>query len=399
MMRLLQTLKNYYHQVQALIALYRFNHPANSMTTIGVTGTDGKTTTASMIYHILEKTGHKVSLISTVAAYIDGKKLDTGFHVSTPESSQLQSYIAKAKQAGSTHLVLEVTSHALDQNRVWGIPFAIGVLTNISYEHLDYHKTMKNYMSAKLKLLQLAKTAIINHDDSSYDFMVKKLKHKKVMSYGLKGSTDITPSNHPFTSSLVGSYNMSNMLAALAVAEVLGLNAKDAAKAISSFTLPEGRYEVVYDKDFKVIIDFAHTPNAIESVLGAIREDGVKGRLIHVFGSAGERDRGKRPMMGKISQKLADWSIITSEDVRHESPEVIATEILSGMSEKKDTVDSIIDRQDGITRAITMAEKDDVVIITGKGHEKSMNLGKGEEAWSDQAAVKRALEYKKERDS
>jgi UDP-N-acetylmuramoyl-L-alanyl-D-glutamate--2,6-diaminopimelate ligase len=393
-----QSLKNYYHVIQAMIAVFRYGNPANGMIVIGVTGTDGKTTTASMIYHILNETGHKTALISTVAAYFDGKKLDTGFHVSTPHSSHLQSYISKAKEAGTTHLVLEVTSHALDQNRVWGIPFAIGVLTNVSYEHLDYHKTMKSYMSAKLKLLQLARIAIINRDDSSYDFMAKKLRHKNVITYGLTGSADINPKNHPFKSDLVGSYNVSNALAALAVCEALGLDEKDAAKAVATFVLPEGRYEVVFDNNFKIIIDFAHTPHALESVLRAAKEAGVKGRLIHVFGSAGERDKGKRPMMGNVSQKLADWSIITSEDVRHESPELIASEILSGMTDKKDAVDSIIDRQDAITRAVMMAQKGDVVVITGKGHEKSMNFGHGEEPWSDQEAVKKALIYKKERE-
>lgn len=393
-----QLLKNYYHLIQAMIAVIRYGHPATGMAVIGVTGTDGKTTTASMIYHILKETGYKVSLISTVAAYIDGKKLDTGFHVTTPDSFHLQSYIAKARDAGSKYLVLEVTSHALDQNRVWGVPFAVGVLTNVSREHLDYHKTMKQYMLAKLKLLQMAKQAIINYDDQSYEFMVKKLHRKNVMSYGLTKSADINPENHPFKSDLVGSYNVSNLLAALAVSDALGIDVKKATESISSFTLPEGRYEVVYDNDFKVIIDFAHTPHAIGSVLVAVREDGVKGRLIHVFGSAGERDKGKRPMMGKLSQKLADWSIITSEDVRHESPEAIANEILSGMTKPNERIDSIIDRQDAITRAITMAEPGDVILITGKGHEKSMNLGKGEEAWSDQMAVKKALEYKKERE-
>jgi len=393
-----QSIKNYYHLLQAIIALIRYGFPANGMTVIGVTGTDGKTTTASMIYHILNETGHKTALISTVAAYIDGKKLDTGFHVSTPDSMHLQAYIAKAKEAGSTHLVLEVTSHALDQNRVWGVPLAVGVLTNISYEHLDYHKTMKAYTKAKLKLLMQAKIAIINADDSSYEFVARKLRRKNVITYAQKNDAMITVKDHPFKSNVVGSYNTSNALAALAVGEILGIDRKTAADAISTFILPEGRYEVVYDKGFKIIVDFAHTPHAIESVLTAVREDGVKGRLIHVFGSAGERDKGKRPMMGKLSQKLADWSIITSEDVRHESPETIATEILSGMSKTNDHIDSIIDRQDAITRAVTMATQGDVIIITGKGHEKSMNIGKGEETWSDQEAVKRALKYKIERE-
>lgn len=389
----MQALKNYYHLLQALIATSRSGHPARRMVVIGVTGTDGKTTTSSLIYHLLNKTGHKAALISTVAAYIGDKKFDTGFHVSTPSSAQLQSYLLKAEKEGVTHLVLEVTSHALDQYRVYGIPFKVGVLTNITREHLDYHKTMDAYTKAKVKLLLASNTVILNRDDASFAKVSPLLKQKKLITYGMTDIAEVTPQNHPFTTQLTGSFNTSNILAALAVCDALGIDPAKSAKAVTTFQLPEGRFDVVYAKDFRVIIDFAHTPNALQSILTTVTKE-TKGRLIHVFGSAGERDRGKRPLMGGISASLADIIILTSEDPRTESPDVIVNEIIGGMSKKPKELEVISDRQAAITRAIALARKGDTVLITGKGHEKSMNMGQGEIQWSDYEAVSKAIEIK-----
>lgn len=390
---MLQAVKNYYHLIQGFVAVNKYGRPAAGMTVIGVTGTDGKTTTASLIYHILRETGHKAALISTVAAYIGDRKFDTGFHVSTPHSSELQSYIAQAKRAGIKFLVLEVTSHAIDQYRIYGIPFKVGVLTNVSREHLDYHKTMLRYMATKARLLQHSQVAIINKDDSSYKFMAERLKGRNILTYGLKDAA-VTISNHPFTSKLFGKFNTYNTLAALAVCDALNIDAKLAAKAVQTYTLPEGRCEIVYQKDFTVIVDFAHTPNGIKSILEAINEEKKKGKIIHVFGSAGRRDKGKRALMGEVSDSLADMIILTSEDPRDEPPESIAEDILSGM--RRDRVDVLVipDRQKAITKAISLAKSGDFVILTGKGHEKSMNMGDGEQQWSDSEAVKRALEMR-----
>lgn len=393
-MAMLQSVKNYYHLLQAIRAIKKYNNPAGSLIVIGVTGTDGKTTTASLIYHILRENGVKAALISTVAAYIGDKKYDTGFHVSTPDSNTLQSYIAKVKKAGMTHLVLEVTSHALDQHRVHGINFSIGVLTNITHEHLDYHKTMERYMAAKAKLFLASQVAVLNRDDNSYEYMKKRLGTKKIISYGIDQNADITPENHRFKTKLVGKFNIYNSLAAITVADILELDSAKTLKAIEEFTPPEGRVDIVYNEDFKVIIDFAHTPNGIKNILEAIREDKKLGKVIHVFGSAGERDRSKRPLMGKVAGELADTIILTSEDPRRESPEKIAEEIKSGMKIDKQNVKIIIDRQQAITEAIALAKTGDVVVITGKGHEQSMNMGNGEESWSDHEAVRKALELR-----
>jgi UDP-N-acetylmuramoyl-L-alanyl-D-glutamate--2,6-diaminopimelate ligase len=391
---MLQSAKNYFHLLQAIRAVRKYKSPAHDLIIIGVTGTDGKTTTSSLIYHILRNAGYKTALISTVAAYIEDKKYDTGFHVSTPDSSTLQSYIAKAKKSGVTHIVLEVTSHALDQHRIYGIPFAIGVLTNITHEHLDYHKTMANYMKAKAKLLERAGVAVINRDDDSYKFMLSRLKDKKIVSYGLHTSADSNLSNHSFKTQLPGKFNQQNILAALTVADILEIDPRKAISAVSTFKLPEGRIDVVYDKDFKIIIDFAHTPNALKNILETLKDQVSSGKIIHVFGSAGQRDVSKRPLMGEISRKLSDIIILTSEDPRGESPEKIAEDIKSGMREVNQTILFEPDRQLAITKAIQLAQKGDIVIITGKGHEKSMNMGKGEKEWSDHEAVNKALRAK-----
>ncbi|MEK7605411.1 MAG: UDP-N-acetylmuramoyl-L-alanyl-D-glutamate--2,6-diaminopimelate ligase [Patescibacteria group bacterium] len=390
----MQALKNYYHLLQALIAISRLGHPAHKMVVIGVTGTDGKTTTSSLIYHILQETGHKAALISTVAVYIGNEQYDTGFHVSTPGSAQLQSYILKAAKEGITHLVLEVTSHALDQHRVYGIPFKVGVLTNITREHLDYHKTMDAYTKAKVKLLLASSTVILNRDDASFAKVSPLLKQKKLITYGLTDIAEVTPQNHHFTTHLTGHFNTSNILAALAVCDALGIDPAKSARAVTTFQLPEGRFDIVYDKDFRIIIDFAHTPNALKNILKTVKSETKKGKIIHVFGSAGQRDAGKRPLMGQLSAQFADTIVLTSEDPRSESAESIAQEIIAGMPKNSINVEVITDRQTAITHAVIQAKEGDTILITGKGHEKSMNMGQGEVQWSDHEAVLTALQIR-----
>ena len=397
-----QDFKNVYHLCQAVLASIIYGFPANDLTVIGVTGTDGKTTTSNLIYHILKKAGYKAAVISTVSAIIDDKEHDTGFHVTTPSSFMLQSYLKKAKEVGVKYVVLEVTSHALDQYRVWGIPFKIGVLTNVTHEHMDYHGTYEEYLSAKLKLLGASKVAIVNRDDESYERISKlksqnanlQLKSKKFITYGLNSESDINSKAFPFKTKLLGDYNKYNVLAAVAVCQNLGILDSDIKKAIADFNPPTGRAEVVHDNDFTVMIDFAHTPNSIEKILQALRKELPKNaRIIHVFGSAGERDKAKRPLMGKASSRFSDIIFLTSEDPRSESPEKIIDEIAEGID--KNTYKNILykapDRQEAILEAIKMAKKGDVVVVTGKGHERSMNHGSGEVPWSDHEAVEKAL--------
>ena len=386
-----QQAKNIYHLLVAVAANAYYGFPAKKLKVIGVTGTDGKTTTANLIYHILKTAGKNVSIISSVNATINGKAYDTGFHVTTPSSWRVQAFLKKATeqvQNTDVYIVLEVTSHAIDQQRIWGIDFAIAVLTNVSNEHLDYHKTYENYLRVKAQLLQKAKVAIINRDDGSY----KMISNLNMVTYGMDMNADVNPQTFSFKTKLIGDFNTYNILAAVCVCRELGLSDAIMRKAIASFTLPVGRAEVVYNNDFMVMIDFAHTPNAIFQILSSLRSQ-VKGKIIHVFGSAGKRDVKKRPAMGETSARYADAIIITAEDPRGEDVLSISQEILSGIPEnKQQNVSMIPDRQDAINKAVGMGKKGDFVVITGKGHEQSMNFGEGEVAWSEHKAVKRALE-------
>lgn len=400
---MLQRLKNIYHLQQAILANFFYGSPGGKIKVIGVTGTDGKTTTASLIYHILQTAGLKCALLTTVSALVDGKSYDTGFHVTTPNSFSLQKYLKKAVRAKAEYFILETTSHALDQNRVSGIPFQIGVLTNITHEHFDYHKTYQKYALAKIKLLQKAKISIINKDDSSYQLVTENLKKNKykgkVITYGLDKTARINPKNFYFTTKLLGKFNQYNCLAAIAALKSININDQFIRQGLLTFKPPPGRQEIVYDKDFRVMVDFAHTPNSFLQILPVVKSM-TKGRLIHVFGAAGLRDSGKRSAMGEASAAYSDIIILTSEDPRGEPIEKINREIIKGIKRVKNVKGKscleIPDRKQAIENAISLARRFDTVIITGKSHEKSMNYtGQREEPWDEFKAVNEALGNKK----
>lgn len=382
---MVQKLKNYYHLLNAVSHNVRYKFPAKKLTVVGVTGTDGKTTTATMLYSILMSSGIKTALITTIGAYIDGNYYETGLHTTTPSSSILQKYIKHAIDASCTHLVLEITSHGLDQNRAWGIPFQIGVITNITHEHLDYHKTYERYVKAKTKLLISAKTAVINKDDISYDYLKKELKGREYIAYSLEDSTELLPSKMK----LIGQFNKQNAVAAGTAAKLLGIDIKTIRTSIENFSPPEGRQEVIHDDAFKVIIDFAHTPNAFLQVLPVVKGE-TKGRLIHVFGAAGKRDATKRPEMGKASSMYADIIVLTAEDPRGENLNKINNEIKSGFS-KDVEAHEIYDRKDAIAFALNLAKRGDTVLLTGKGHEKSINYNGKETEWDEKETVAELL--------
>ncbi len=388
-----QKTKNIYHLFVAVLANGFFRFPGRRLRVIGVTGTDGKTTTTTLIYHILKSAGKNVSLISTVAAYIGENTYDTGFHVTNPSSIPLQKFLQKITQLGAedkeNYLVLEVTSHGIDQNRIWGIPFAIAVVTNITHEHLDYHKTYDHYLQTKARLLKKAHIAILNKDDSSYEPLIKLLGPKKIISYGVNSVADVTPKTFPFVSQMQGGFEQYNELAAISVCRELGISETVIKKGIETFELPKGRMEIVYNKSFTVIVDFAHTPNAFAQLLPQLKKK-YTGRLIHVFGAAGERDKTKRPEMGKISATFADVSIVTSEDPRSEHIDKISEHIIQGM-ERKNEHYLIPDRKEAIEKGVFLAKKGDVVVVTGKAHEGSMNYGHGEQLWDEFGVVESAL--------
>ena len=390
-----QRLKNIYHKFVAFLANLFFLFPGRKLMVIGVTGTDGKTTTVSLIYHILKSAEKKVSMLSSISAYIGDKEYETGFHVTTPSPFALQKFLKKAVDQGSEYFVLEVTSHALDQHRIWGIPFKIGVLTNVTNEHLDYHKTYENYVKTKEKLLRVAKIAVVNQSDGSYKLLgeaKKTKKDKNWITFGLSKNAALNPNNFPFESKvLLGDFNKLNALSAVACCRALGLEDKSIKDAIKTFKMPTGRFDFVYRKDFSVVIDFAHTSNAFEQILSSLRPR-VLGRIIHVFGSAGERDRLKRPVMGEISAKFADVLVLTAEDPRSEDPDKIIDEVASGIKKKDVEVLKITDREKAIKAALEMVRAGDLVLITGKAHEKSMTFGKKDHPWDEYKAVEEALD-------
>ncbi|MEK7129883.1 MAG: UDP-N-acetylmuramyl-tripeptide synthetase, partial [Patescibacteria group bacterium] len=308
---MVRSLKGLYHLLVAMAAVLWFRFPSRRLTVIGVTGTDGKTTTTTLIYEILKKAGYTCSMISSVHAQIAGTSYDTGFHVTTPSAFWVQKYLREAVDHGDTHMVLEVTSHALAQHRVFGVRFAVGVLTNVTHEHLDWHKTFGEYLKTKLSLLRRSRVAVINRDEAEvYNKIITKLRRKKLVTYGIRRDANVTPKTHPFKTLLPGEFNRYNCLAALAVGNVLGIPHRTAQAAIAQFPGVPGRMEVIVGKPFTVIVDFAHTPNAIDRVLKTCRTM-TKKHLIHVFGSAGLRDRTKRPLMGKASSRYADMIVLT----------------------------------------------------------------------------------------
>ena len=412
-----------------------FGYPSRNLKVIGVTGTDGKTTTVSLIYHLLKRSGKKVGLISTVSAKIGKKEIDTGLHVTNPDPVSLHSLLNDMVKEKCELAVVEVTSHGLDQGRVTGVEFDSAVLTNITHEHLDYHKTFEAYQDAKAKLFTLAKTfAVLNKDDTSFEYLASKIpQNVKLTTYGLNSrQVDLYGQNiheadsktlfevvyevnaYSFESQLLGNYNVSNILAALTCCKEYGVDIEKAKKAVLTFEAPIGRMEKIKEaKNFDVYVDFAHTPNSLESVLSVFRnklETEKLGKLIVIFGCAGERDVEKRPMMGEIATRLADISIFTAEDPRSEDINKIINEMEKGAKKSqakeisvKRYHDSnhgnrshiffrIPERGEAISFAIQkLAKKGDIVVICGKGHEQSMAYNGVEYFWSDHEAVKIAL--------
>lgn len=394
---MLRRLKNLFHLLKALFAVLYFRYPAKNLRVIGVTGTDGKTTTVNLIYSILKEAGFSAAMVSTVSAKIGDEEIDTGFHVTTPDSWLLQKLLRKMASQGVKYVILEATSHGLDQHRLFGCNFEIGAVTNVTHEHLDYHETYGNYLAAKARLLGGIKVAILNRDDKSYEYLNAKCQMSDIrcITYGIRNQADFTPKCFKFKTRLLGEYNQYNCLVAIAVAKSLRIADEVIKKALADFSGVSGRMEEISEgQNFRVIVDFAHTPAAFEAVLSALRGR-VKGGIIHVFGCTGERDKSKRPMMGEISAHLADKIILTCEDTYHEDPERIIKEIGVGVKSGGKVLDKdywiMTDREEAIGRAIKMAKRDDCVLVTGVGHQRTLNLGGRETPWSDQETCRRFL--------
>lgn len=395
-----------------IIAGNLYGNPARKLKIIGVTGSDGKTTTSHIIYEILREAGKNVGLISTISARIGNKSLDTGFHVTNPEALELNRYLSQMVKDGMKYAVLETTSHGIAQKRNFGIKYDVSVLTNITHEHLDYHKTFQNYRDTKLKLFLNSGTSVLNKDDESFLYFNSKIKGKKI-TYSLEKSADfkaglISLNNkimsfavktrkgeYLISTKLIGKYNAENILAAIAACSQFGIRPKAIQQALAKIKNPKGRLEEVKnDLGINIYIDFAHTPNSLKQVLSLLRDQG-QGRVICVFGTASERDLGKRGMMGRVSTELADVSIFTAEDPRYEDINKILSEIESGAENKNAIYYKIPERGEAISFAINkVAKKGDTVVICGKAHETSMSYNGIEYPWSDFEAVDLATKGK-----
>lgn len=413
----------------AKLAAALYGYPARQMLMIGVTGTDGKTTTSNLIYHILSAAGIPVGMISTVNAIIGDQTVDTGFHVTTPEAPDVQKYLAWMRAAGMTHVVLEATSHGLAQERVAECDFDLGIVTNITHEHLDYHGSYAAYRAAKVRLFtslsqtppksfSVPRAAVLNRDDQSYAFLSDMTAVDQI-SYGFDPAADWRPEEirHlpdgcqfiavgkddsgrpirvPLQMRLVGDYNVSNALAAVASSiQALGVAPEAVRQGVASLPGVPGRMERIdLGQSFTAIVDFAHTPNALKRTLQAARQL-TTGRVIAVFGSAGLRDREKRRMMAEISAELADISILTAEDPRTESLAGILEEMAQGAMRKGGVEGKsfwrVPDRGDALRQAVQLAQPGDLVITCGKGHEQSMAFGEIEYPWDDRTALRAAL--------
>ena len=401
-----------------------YDYPSHKMTMIGVTGTDGKTTTCNLLNAILTKAGKKAGMISTVNAVIGDKEVDTGFHVTTPDAPDVQHYLADMAQAGTSHVVLEATSHGIAQQRVAACEFDIAVVTNITHEHLDFHGSYEAYLDAKAQLFRYLsdtkpksqgnpRLAVLNKDDRSYDTLSVIPGCGKVC-YSVKRGADLWAEDieyspdgihftavskefrQPISTPLVGEFNISNILAAMSAAIFgLGISPEIVAQGINSLQSVSGRMERIdLGQHFTAIVDFAHTPNALKVAIEAVRQM-TKGKVITVFGSAGLRDRAKRRMMAEVSINLADLTILTAEDPRTESLDAILAEMADAATSQGGiegkTFWCIPDRGDAIRTAVRLAQPGDLVVSCGKGHEQSMCFGDVEYAWDDRIAMRAAL--------
>ena len=397
-----------YHWGKAAFYATRYGFPGRKMTVIGVTGTNGKTTTSFMIWKMLNSAGRKTGLMTTVGWGVD-EIHEQVEHMTTVDSGLLNQRIKKIADAGAEYLVLELTSHALAQHRAVGVPIDIAVMTNVTHEHLDYHKTFERYRDAKRKLFKVAKYGVINADDPSAEFFESDIE--KYVTYGIEygdmkaTKISLSPYSVEYTipseklkieTQIGGRFNVYNSLACVAVGKRLGLTDEEIQNGIHALTSVEGRMVKIDEKqDFTAIMDYAHTPDAFEKLFPDMRK-ATKGKLIVMFGSAGgRRDPSKRKPMGEIAGKYADIVVLTEEDDRDTPGMEILEQIAEGAREsgKKDDEDLflVLDRPSAILKACQLAKAGDTVLFLGKGNEKTIERADGAHAYYEEDEIRKAL--------
>ncbi|WP_241156006.1 UDP-N-acetylmuramoyl-L-alanyl-D-glutamate--2,6-diaminopimelate ligase [Adlercreutzia sp. ZJ154] len=398
-----------------------YDWPSESFNLVGVTGTNGKTTTTYLVEHIMRQMGHKTGVIGTVGIQIDGKRVES--ERTTPESPDLQGMFADMRNAGVTCAAMEVSSHALDLERTWGTKFAVSAFTNLTQDHLDYHKTFDAYFEAKALLFSSAYPAarVINGQDKWGAKLIQRCLDAgdKVLTYGADeaGSFDIAWRNVEYgaisttatfnicgedftvTYPLVGRFNVENAACALGIAVQLGISAQDAIEALTSASPVPGRMQLVEGSSssgVSVVVDYAHTPDALEKAIASVKQIAGAGRTIVVFGCGGDRDSAKRPIMGKAAL-AADFAIVTSDNPRSENPEAIICDIVAGMNSEKEKFSVEPDRARAIQLAIDAASSGDVVLVAGKGHENYQIIGDEKIHFDDCETAAKALKIRAHR--
>jgi UDP-N-acetylmuramoyl-L-alanyl-D-glutamate--2,6-diaminopimelate ligase len=406
------------HMIEAILFNILYGFPARGLKVIGVTGTNGKTTTSFLIHRMMVESGYNVGLMTTVA-YGAGDNIRPQIeHMTTVSAPVLLKRIKQLKKEGIEWLVLETTSHALAQHRVWGVPYSVAVMTNITHEHLDYHGTFARYREAKRKMFKMTnrnhkglRVGVINADDESANFFAKVIKESvlyginegelkavniKNTPSGVSYTAHLSGKSYNITCHIPGTFNIYNSLAAVGVGHTLGLTEKQIEQGIDTLKSVEGRMtRVAEGQQFEVIVDFAHTPDSFEKLFKDLRPK-VSGKMIVMFGSAGRRDKAKRSIQGGLAGKYCDEVIVTEEDDRDADGQEILEQIAIGAEEcgkeKNKNLFLIHNREEAVKFAISRAKaKDDVVLLLGKGHEKSIERSHGEDPWDEVKLAKQVL--------
>lgn len=413
-----------YHKLKAMAMAYKYKFPGKRMRVIGVTGTNGKTSTCFLIWKMLNIAGYKTGLMTTVAWGVD-KLEEQVEHMTTVDTETLNQRMQKIAESGAEFLVLEITSHALAQNRIFGVPIEIAVMTNVTHEHLDYHKTFENYRDAKRKLFKMAKYGVINEDDKSWSYFADDVKEYitygvnggilraekvELLAEGVKYQVEIPNVNFgnnkkktkneiaKIRTHIPGKFTVYNSLAAMAVGLRLGLSVPEIETGILTLESVEGRMNRVNEgQDFEVIVDYAHTPDAFLKVFESV-VPGKKKRIISLFGGAGRRDESTRAERGEIGAKNSDIVIVTEDDSRDEDRKMIAEEFAKGAEKEGKILGKdlfvILDREEAIQKAIDLAKKDDIVLVLGKGHEKTILRAEGAVPFEDLKVTRKILKKK-----
>ena len=387
-----------------------YDNPSKKFKLIGVTGTKGKTTTTFMIKEMLEKAGYKVGLIGTIATYINGKMVSESSRT-TPESIELQRTFAEMAKQGVEYVVMEVSSQSLKLHRVDGCKFDIVLFTNFSEDHISEkeHPDMKDYFESKLKLFEMCDNGIINVDDLQVSKIPGMFPNSKIMTYGIDNYCEVLAKDITITNSYVdfrvkikdrnervkvsipGRFSVYNSLAAICVAKKIGIPSEKVIEALAEIKVP-GRSEMVDNaKEIPIMIDYAHSPESLQNILSAAKSY-TRGKVISVFGCGGDRDKGKRPQMGEISGRIADFTFITTDNPRTEDPDEIVKEIEEGIKKTKGKYKVVVDRREAIEEAIKMATKLDIIILAGKGHEPYQEINGVKHPFDERIIVKEIID-------